>query len=162
MKRYSFRRRHSRRSNPGIAGFSTNELLKLAAGAAGGVVGSKFLAQAVLGSSNTGYMGYVGQAVATLALAWGTHKFSGDKNLSTGIVAGGFGALALRIFQEQVSQTSIAPAVASVSGLGDPDMAALGVGVGEYRGGSLPMPGLFSAPMAPAAIVARGASRGRG
>jgi hypothetical protein len=160
MKRYGFRRRHARRSNPGIAGFSTNELLKLALGAGAGVVGSKYLAQAVLGSSNTGYMGYAGQAVATLALAWGAHKFVG-KDAATGVVAGGLGALALRIFQEQISQTQIPAAAAPVSGLGDPDMASLGVGLREYRGASINVPATFGPGMA-LAPPARGVSRGRG
>jgi hypothetical protein len=141
-KRYSFRRRHSRRSNPGIAGFNTNELLKLALGAGAGVVGSKYLTQMALGDKNTGPMGYAGSAVATLALGWLAHKYVG-KDAATGVVAGGLGALALRIFQENIAGTS-----SSMSGLGDPDMAALGVGMGEYRSGSISVPAYsFSSPM---------------
>jgi hypothetical protein len=150
-KRFSFRRRHSRRRNPsGIAGFNTNELLKLALGAGAGVVGSKYLTQMVLGSNNSGPTGYGGQAVATLALGWLAHKFVG-KDAATGVVAGGLGALALRIFQEQVSGTS-----SSMSGLGDPDMASLGVGMGDYRasGGIVGLPGSF-APVVTLAAPAR-------
>src|SRR5271157_3903663 len=73
-RRMSFRR-HSRRRNPGVAGFSTNELIKLAGGAAVGVVGSKYLAQLALGSNNSG---------------------------ATGVAAGGFGASALALFQQYV------------------------------------------------------------
>ena len=147
MKRHSFRRRGHRRSNPGIAGFNTNELIKLAGGAAVGVVASKYVTQMVLGSSNSGYMGYAGSAVVTLALGWAAHKFVG-KDAATGVIAGGLGALALRIFQDNVSGTS------SMSGLGDPDMAALGVGLGEYRPGLIPMPGAFSAPAPPVPVTA--------
>jgi hypothetical protein len=145
MKR-SFRRRGHRRSNPGIAGFNTNELIKLAGGAAVGVVASKYLTQMVLGGSNSGPMGYAGSAVVTIALGWAAHKFVG-KDAATGVIAGGLGALALRIFQENISGTS-----AGVSGLGDPDMAALGVGMGEYRAGSWNVPAAWNAPlmMAPA------------
>jgi hypothetical protein len=149
MKR-SFRRSH-RRGNPAIAGFSTNELLKLALGAGAGVVGSKYLTQMLLSDNNSGWTGYAGQAVATLALGWAANKFVG-KDAATGVVAGGLGALALRIFQEQVSLTS-----SSMSGLGDPDMAALGVGMGEYRSGSIATPAQFVAPVAiPAPTRRRG------
>jgi hypothetical protein len=143
----SFRRRGHRRSNPGIAGFNTNELLKLALGAGAGVVGSKWLAQTALGANNSGPMGYAGQAIATLVLGWAAHKFVG-KDAATGVVAGGLGALALRIFQENISGTST-----SMSGLGDPDMAALGVGsgMGDYRIGTSPVPVYgFGAPALPA------------
>jgi hypothetical protein len=157
-KRFSFRRRHSRRSNPGFAGFSTNELIKLAAGAAGGVLASKYLTQMVLGSSNTGAMGYAGSAVATIGVAWLAHKFGG-KDLATGVVAGGLGALALRIFQENVSGTST-----SMSGLGDPDMAALGIGMGDYKFGTIAVPARFqmgSSPQVLAAAAAAAAPAGR-
>lgn len=145
MRRTFQRRRGHRRSNPGIAGFNTNELLKLTLGAAAGVVASKYVTQMVLGSNNSGPTGYAGSAVVTIALGWAAHKFVG-KDAATGVIAGGLGALALRIFQENVSGTSPA-----MSGLGDPDMAALGVGMGEYRAGMLPVPAPFSIP-APAAV----------
>ena len=152
MKRSGFRRRGHRRSNPGIAGFNTTELIKLAGGAAAGVLGSKYLTQTLLSSSNSGPMGWAAQAAATLAIAWAANKFVG-KDAAVGVVAGGLGAVALRIWQEEVSGTS-----SSMSGLGDPDMAYAGVrGLGEYRGGSIPMPGTFAAPMAIApAPVSRG------
>ena len=157
-RRFAFRRRHRRGRNPAIAGFSTNELIKLAAGAGVGVVGSKFLAQVALGSNNTGYVGYAGSAVATLAIAWVASKFFG-KEAATGVVAGGLGALVLRIFQEQVSGTS-----SSMSGLGDPDMAAI---MGEYRPGTIGVPvynptaavAVVPVPGGPA-VVARPRQRG--
>ena len=143
--RHSFRRRGHRRSNPGIAGFNANELLKLAGGAAAGVVGAKYLTQMALGANNSGPMGYAAQAIATLAIGWAANKYVG-KDAATGVVAGGLGALALRIFQENVSGTST-----SMSGLGDPDMAALGVGMGDYRPGSMPIPVYgFNQPQLPA------------
>jgi hypothetical protein len=146
-KRSGFRRRSHR--NPAIAGFNTNELLKLALGAGAGVVGSKYLTQMALGSSNAGVMGYAGQAIATLALGWAANKFVG-KDAATGVVAGGLGALALRIFQENVSGTST-----SMSGLGDPDMHALGVGLSGYGVGTSPIPVYgFTPPALPAAGTA--------
>jgi len=137
VKRY----RHSRRrSNPGVAGFNTTELIKLAGGAAVGVVGSKYLSQLALGGNNSGAMGAAAQGVATLALAWLGNKFGG-KDVATGIVAGGFGAIALSL-----ASTYIGTPGGSMSGLGDPLGAAL---LGDFVPGSIPMPGQFSvaAPM---------------
>lgn len=148
----SFRRRGHRRSNPGIAGFNTNELLKLALGAGAGVVGSKYLAQMVLQDSNSGITGYAGQAIATLALGWAAGKFVG-KDAATGVVAGGLGALALRIFQENVSGT-----MSSMQGLGDPDMARF-TGMGDYVAQGLAIPASFQA-LAPAVPVTAGRRRG--
>jgi hypothetical protein len=92
-------------------------------------------------------MGYAGSAAATLAVAWIAHKFGG-KDLATGVVAGGLGALALRIFQENVSGTST-----SMSGLGDPDMAALGIGMGDYKFGQIGVPARFTMGSSPQALA---------
>ena len=150
--------RRSHRRNPAIAGFSTKELLNLALGAGAGVVGSKYITAIALGANNTGIVGYGGTAVVVLALGWAANKFVG-KDAATGVVAGGLGALALRIFQEQVSGTS---ASASMSGLGDADMTAIGVGLREYRPATLPYPAGFSAYAPPAPSPAQGRSRLRG
>ena len=149
-KKMGFRRRHSRRRNPsGIAGFNTNELVKLALGAAAGGLGSKYLAQIVLGDKNSGPMGYAGSAVATLAIAWGANKFVG-KDAAQGVIAGGLGALVIRYFQENVSGTM------PMSGLGDPDMAAF---LGDYRPGNLAVPSAFATP-APPVVMGNGRRRG--
>ena len=129
--------RHSRRrSNPGVAGFNTTELIKLASGAAVGVVGSKYLSQLALGSNNTGAMGAAAQGVATLALAWVGNKFAG-KDVATGIVAGGFGAIALAL-----ASTYLGTPGSSVSGLGDPLGAAL---LGDYVPGTIAVPSMWNA-----------------
>ena len=134
VKRY----RHSRRrSNPGVAGFTTTELIKLAGGAAVGVMGSKYLAQMALGGNNTGAMGAAAQGVATLALAWLANKFGG-KDVATGVAAGGFGALALNLAQQYMG----APG-ASVSGLGDPFGAAM---LGDFVPGSIAAPSQWNSP----------------
>jgi len=149
-KRRSYRRRGHRRSNPGVAGFSTTELIKLAGGAAVGVVGSKYLAQLALGGNNAGPMGAAAQAAATLALAWIGNKFAG-KDVATGIAAGGFGAIALSLFNDYVG----APG-ASINGLGDPTMAAF---LGDYRPGQISVPADFTSP---AALMPTGTSQARG
>lgn len=156
-KRYSFRRRYSRRSRNPIAGFSTNELLNLTLGAAAGGIGSKYLTQMALGGNNTGIMGYVGQGIATLALAWAAHKFVG-KDAATGVVAGGGAALAVRIFNDNVSGSSIAAGGAPMSGLGDPDMGRLGIGLGDFKAGTIPMPANWGPVPAPLPAPAK---RGR-
>lgn len=93
-----FRRRHHR--NP--MGQSNVDILKLAGGALVGVVGSGYLSQMALGANNSGVIGYASDAVATLALAWAANKFVGGK-VGEGVLAGGFGALLKRIWQENVS-----------------------------------------------------------
>jgi hypothetical protein len=142
------RRRHSR--NPGVAGFSAHELLNLTLGAGVGVLGSKYLTQAALGANNSGIMGYVGQAVATLAIAWGAGKWV-SKDAAMGVIAGGGGALALRIFNDNVSGSSMAAggSTPAMSGLGDPDMGRLGIGLGDFKAGMIPMPANWSAAPPP-------------
>jgi hypothetical protein len=147
VKRY----RHSRRRNPGVAGFSTTELIKLAGGAAVGVVGSKYLAQVALGGNNSGAMGAAAQAVATLALAWAANKFAG-KDVATGVAAGGFGAIALNLFQQYVGTGG------SMSGLGDPDMARF---LGDFQSGkTISVPGQWTSPVVAAPSQASGRRRG--
>src|SRR5579885_1429092 len=116
----SYRRRSHR--NPSIAGFSSNEVLKLALGAAGGSIGTRFITQAVLGDKNSGAMGYGASAATALALAYGAGKFFG-KDVANGVIAGGLSAILIRIWQERVSGTS----PAALSGyLGDLDFSSDG------------------------------------
>lgn len=147
MKR-SFRRRGHRRSNPGsFTGMNSKSLLELSLGAAAGMLGSKAAAQAVLGGSNSGWMGLGATAVAGGVLAWAAKKFVGP-TAATGVLAGTGGAIALALWQQYVSGTG----TGSMSGLGDPDMAGM---LGEYRPGTIPMPGTFSAPVIAAPTPAR-------
>lgn len=66
----------------------------------GGAVGSRWLTQVVLGTGNSGIMGYAGNAIATLALGWAGGKFLG-KGSGPWIVAGGAAGLILRVIQDQ-------------------------------------------------------------
>jgi hypothetical protein len=143
----SFRRRGHRR-NPSIGGFSANELIKLALGAAGGTLATKYATQLILQDKNQGPIGYGVMAGVAIALGWASAKFLG-RDVATGVVAGGVGAVVLRIFQEQVSGTT----PASMSGLGDPDFA----GLGEYTTGTYPVPGwTYGAPALPPGPAAAG------
>ena len=152
MKRRAHRS-FRRRRNPSIGGFSANELIKLALGAAGGTLATKYATQLILQDKNQGPMGYAVMAGVAVALGWLSAKFLG-RDVSVGVVAGGASAVVLRIFQENVSGT------APMSGLGDADFA-----LGEYQAGTYPVPGwsygapaLAAAPAAAAAAAAPAAA----
>jgi len=131
--RRSSRRNYHRRRNPSIGGMSGSDFLKLGGGAVVGSMGSKFLTQLVLGSGNTGVMGYGAQGVATAILAWAASKFAGT-DIAKGVAAGGIAAIFLRIWQEQIAQTSPASVM---SGLGDPDVCDH---LGAYISSGFPVP----------------------
>lgn len=154
MKR-SFRRRGHRR-NPAIGGFSSSELLKLATGSAVGSIGTGYLTQLLLADKNTGPMGYGATAAIAIALAWAAKKVGGaGDDLAKGVLAGGLGALLMRIYREQVSGTS----PAALSGyLGDLDFAG---GLGRYDAGTFPTPFTYGGPQAlPAGAVSAAAVAG--
>jgi len=73
--RRNSRRMTGRRRNPG--GESTSSLIQQSIFGAAGAVGSRMLPQIVLGSNNTGIMGYGANIVSGLILAWGGRKFFG-------------------------------------------------------------------------------------
>jgi len=128
-KRKNFRRRHHVR-NPQFMGMNGKQVLELGLGAVGGMIGSGYVSQMVLGANNVGIMGYVSDAVATGVLAWLAAKFaSGD--IAKGVLAGGLGALGKRIWQDNVSGTST-----SMSGIGNRDFA----GLAYYTPRNFPLP----------------------
>jgi hypothetical protein len=147
------RYRHSRRGrNPNVAGFNTTELVKLAGGAAIGVVGGKYLAQLVLGGSNSGPMGAAAQGIATLALAWGATKLGLGKDVATGIAAGGLGVTVWSLIQQYTGTGG------NMSGLGDPEMARF---LGDFQSGkSIAVPSMWTAPVVAAPSQATGRRRG--
>jgi hypothetical protein len=147
-----YRHHGRRRSNPGVAGFNTTELVKLAGGAAIGVVGSKYLAQTVMGGNNAGPLGAVAQGIATLALAWGAGKVGLGKDVVTGIAAGGLGVTLWSLIQQYTGTGG------NMSGLGDPDMARF---LGDFQSGkSIAVPSLWQAPVVAAPSQATGRRRG--
>lgn len=98
---YRRRRRisgHRRRRNPSIGG--TVGIFKSALGVIGGAIAARALTQAVLQGKNTGPMGYVGNAVAALAVGWGVGKFMKNAKLGQMVTIGGFTGLALRLLQD--------------------------------------------------------------
>ncbi len=154
MKR-SFRRRGHRR-NPAIGGFNSSELVKLGVGSAIGSLGTGYVTQLALGDKNTGPMGYAATAAIAVGLAWGAKKIGGaGDDLAKGVLAGGLGALLMRIYREQVSGTS----PAALSGyMGDLDFAN---GLGRYDGQQFPTPFTYGGPQAlPAGAVSAAAVAG--
>lgn len=136
------RRRHNfggrrRRHNPLIGGFGLVELAKLGVGSAGGFLGSRYLAQLLLGDNNTGIMGYAANGAVAIALAWAVDKFAHDKVIASGVAAGGLGGLFARIWSEQFSGVApTATQAAGMSGYGDAEFS----GVGAYIQSDFPVP----------------------
>lgn len=90
-------------------------LVKTAASVIGGAVGSKMIPQAVLGSKNTGVMGYLANVVSGGLLAWGAKAFMRDTAISQGILVGTAVQVILRVIGDNTQFGSFL----SLSGLGD-------------------------------------------
>lgn len=136
-------RRRGTRRNPGmadLAGLASQAIFTIA-----GAVGSKYLTQAVLQSSNTGAMGYFGNLVSAFALSWGASMFPPLKAHAKTILAGGIVQLVLRLINDY---TPFGQYTANL-GMGDYQCAGLGV----YTKQNAPLPyrmvdGLNSAQIA--------------
>lgn len=87
---------HRRRSNPGQISDGVNTALFIIAGA----VGSKLGAQAILGSKNTGVMGYAGNAAVGAALYLLLGKFMKSRAASMGILYGTLVQIILRAISD--------------------------------------------------------------
>lgn len=136
-------RRRTYRRNPGLGdltGLAQTALFTVA-----GAVGTKYLTQAVLQSSNTGAMGYFGNAVAAFALSWGINMFTKNKAMAHAVLAGGFVQIVLRLITDY---TPFGQYTANI-GMGDWQCAGMGV----YTKQNAPLPyrmvdGLHSAQIA--------------
>lgn len=93
-------RRHHRRNAGAMSAGNIFELLQSGVFAAGGLVGSRLLTQAVLGSSNTGPMGYAGNAAATAVLAILTHMVSKNPKNRDSVILGGVLGMIARAIQD--------------------------------------------------------------
>jgi hypothetical protein len=105
-------------------------LVMQAVGVGAGAIGSKLITQMVLGASNTGFMGYLGNAVATGLLGWGAHMVSKSKDLSSAIILGGATQILLRVV------TDLTPFGQAVSG----------TGLGDYQVANFWMPPRLNDP----------------
>jgi hypothetical protein len=103
-------RRHSRRSNPGIRHYRrrrnpgalgglgsdvTNAIFVIV-----GALGSKLAAQAVLGTNNTGLVGYAANAAAGGILWFVTEKVMHNRAAAAGVVAGTLVQIILRVIND--------------------------------------------------------------
>jgi hypothetical protein len=106
---------HRRRSNPGMFGGPSDWLFG-GVGVLAGVVGTRALPQLVLGSSNTGFMGYLANAASTALLTVAAH-FAAPRNrvLSASVLAGGVASIISRVIQDY----SLLGSASSQLGLGD-------------------------------------------
>lgn len=95
-------RHHSyrhRRSNP--AGINISTLFTEGLGALVGLVGSRLITQAVLGSNNAGVYGYAGNAAATAVLATLAHMvFKGKPLVRDGVIIGGTIGIMARVMED--------------------------------------------------------------
>lgn len=77
------------------------DLVALGGGAVVGAAAPKLLSQAVLGSKNTGGMGYLANLAATGVLAWAANQFlPRQKMFAVGILAGGIGQVISRLISD--------------------------------------------------------------
>ncbi len=107
-------RRHSRRHrNP--AGYQWTDLFILGGGALVGSTLSLAGTQMILQSNNTGVMGYAGNLLSTLILAWLGGMVTKNRAFPAGILAGGVGAIMRRI----ISDYSLFGGYTSQLGMGD-------------------------------------------
>lgn len=90
-------RRHHQR-NPSMGGFG-GKVVDYAF-LIGGAVGSSLLAQAVLGASNTGVMGYGADLVAGGLLAWGAKMLPATRKYAASIFGGSMVAVMLRAIRD--------------------------------------------------------------
>ncbi len=122
-------RRARRRSNPGALGSPIN-WIQGGAGVVVGVVGTRVIPQMILGTSNSGPMGYAANAAAAVGLGYLSHMmFPRNSVLTTAVIAGGFAGLISRVIADRTPFG----AQFSLSGLGD-------WGLGLYQKSNYPYP----------------------
>lgn len=93
---------HYKRRRVGNPGMSANvtELVTSAVFVILGALGSKLGAQAVLGTNNTGVMGYAGNAAVGAALWFITEKLMKNRAASSGIISGTIVQILLRVIND--------------------------------------------------------------
>lgn len=97
---YRVRRVHRRR-NAGVSKLSG--VIGKSLAIIGGAVGTRYLTQFALGGNNTGVIGYLGNAVAAVALGWATTKVTKSQELGKNVMIGGAVSTVLRIIQDKTS-----------------------------------------------------------
>ena len=140
------RRVHHRRNAPtfgGIGSILTNAVFVIA-----GALGSKLLTQMVLGTNNTGMIGYAGNAVAGVGLWFLADKVLKNKEAAKGVISGTAVQLVLRLINDYT------PFGQYVSQLGMGDYQAQAfvtpqVLVDPYNSARIKIPGAWLPPPPP-------------
>jgi hypothetical protein len=152
--RRKVRMNRGRRRNPGMLG--TGRLSSIAINAVFvivGAVGSKLLAQMVLGTNNTGVVGYAANAIAGGAMWFVAEKVMHNTDAANGIIAGTAVEIILRLINDYT------PFGSYVAGLGMGDYQAQAwltpqVLVDPYKNANIQWPqGLLSAVTPPPAVA---------
>ena len=105
------RRRHHRKNAGRSSGSPFGSVMHIGVSIAS-AFGAKYLTQAVLGASNTGFVGYIGNGLATAAIAM-VAKMFGYARYVNAIVAGGALQIAIRVASDytpygaQLSRTGL-------------------------------------------------------
>ncbi len=89
------RRSHRNPSMGDLTGLVTSAVFTVA-----GAVGSKYLTQMVLTTSNTGIMGYLGNLVSAFLLSWGVKAFMKNDKAAGAVLAGGMVQVVLRLIND--------------------------------------------------------------
>jgi hypothetical protein len=89
------RRTHRNPSMGDLTGLVTSAVFTVA-----GAVGSKYITQMVLTTSNTGIMGYLGNIVSAFLLSWGVKAFMKNDRAAGAVLAGGFVQVVLRLIAD--------------------------------------------------------------
>ncbi len=128
---------HRRRRNPGLGATLGTPKELLTGGLSGLVsaVATRQIPQLVLGAGNTGWEGYLANAVTAVAMTWGLGAFMGP-SAARGALIGGSVILLDRVLSEQISP--IGPYL-KLSGVGDANAYSK---LGTIRPGFYTHPGL--------------------
>jgi hypothetical protein len=144
-----------RRRNPNLVSKGA-DMLKTGTAALAGLVVTRQAPQMILGTKNTGPMGYLANLFAAILAAWAASRFV-SKQIGAAVGIGGGLYLANRIISEQFSPIG---KVLSLSGVGD--AAACGT-MGGWTDAYFPTPVVYEngRPQVPALIqdVARSEAR---
>lgn len=141
-----------KKRNP--AGFSFGQLIETGIFATVGAVGSKLLTQVVLGSSNTGIMGYLGNVVAGTAIGLAADKVLKNRQAAFAVYVG----TAIQIVLRAISDFTPYGSYAALSGVGDYQVSNFVTPqryVDALHGAMVQVPNGWGAP-APVAIASSG------
>ena len=135
----------------GVGGGGISNFVKQCLWAIGGAVGSKLLTQAVLGTSNAGFIGYGGNLAAAFVLGTGVKTVLKNQAAGNSVILGGVIQTLLRVL---IDKTPFGQRVQNL-------------GMGDYMAQNYLTPqrvvdGLNSAQLAPPMIPQAAAAKGMG